>query len=193
MKTKERLRGLQKMLLLRQQVLILERLHARFCAIDVSGDGLVVESELRAALGPVFSVGSFVSRFFHAMDIDGNGTISFSEFASGMFELLGEDLEGKLRFSFRMFDANGDGTIQEEELFLLLLSMVDTGDVKMSEDGLRIVCKDIFTAIDEDRSGQITYDEYVGAMKMQSPCSRIAARLGFDNVRGRILVLARAR
>merc|ERR1711879_353288 len=113
-------------------------------------------------------------RRFQKLDKDGSGSISADEFLS-IPELAGnpllsriiaifdtftnrDNLEGKLRFTFQVYDIDNDGFISNGELFQVLKMMVGSNltDAQLQN----IVDKTILEA-DEDKDGKISYEEFV--------------------------------
>jgi len=62
----------------------------------------------------------FGQQVFQALDTDGNDKLSFREFVLGMNITSTGTQEDKLRWAFRLYDASGDGVLQEEEFSDLL-------------------------------------------------------------------------
>ncbi len=54
-------------------------------------------------------------RLFDVLDVDGNGTLSLSEFVTGMFVFAEGTDEEKLTLLFHAFDANASGAISYKE------------------------------------------------------------------------------
>jgi Ca2+-binding EF-hand superfamily protein len=69
-----------------------------------------------------------IRSFFDAFDTNGNGTISFAEFASGLavIGLGSEDPHKKLRFVFDAMDLNGDGVVNKEDLNKIIHALLST-------------------------------------------------------------------
>ena len=49
----------------------------------------------------------FVERAFRIFDVDGNGTVSMSEFIDTMHKFAGQSSDEKLVFLFRVYDLDG--------------------------------------------------------------------------------------
>jgi len=58
----------------------------------------------------------FCHRLFHAHDEDGNGKVSFGEFLISLNVAVNGTAEEKLRWAFRMYDVDGDGTVSRSEV-----------------------------------------------------------------------------
>ena len=94
------------------------------------------------------------------VDVDGNGTLEFSEFCNLMTrtiqEASGSSQENELRERFKLFDKNNDGTITREEL---RQCMVQLGE-KLSEEDINEMMDDA----DKNGDGVIDYDEFIKYM-----------------------------
>lgn len=53
---------------------------------------------------------------FNTLDSDNSGIVSFEEFVQGLSILSRGTLEEKLRWTFSLYDINGDGYITREEM-----------------------------------------------------------------------------
>lgn len=75
----------------------------------------------------------------------------------GPMEELNKDEIGRIRSIFDSFDTNGDGTIDRSELAFAL--------EKMEEKHDRATVNRLFDEVDGDRSGDITWEEFLVAVK----------------------------
>jgi Ca2+-binding EF-hand superfamily protein len=60
---------------------------------------------------------------FDIFDKDGNGTIDHAELIAGLSVLCGGSSHSKVRTAFSMFDTNGDGFIDMDEMASYLTSV----------------------------------------------------------------------
>jgi len=110
-------------------------------------------------------------RIYEAFDLDGNGKIDFVELATGMSTLIYGDEKQILKLVFGLFDVNGDGTIEMEEMIDFFKKFF-VGQAKMN--GYRITAsrwntledhlKRIFSATDIDKNGTIEFEEFIQAV-----------------------------
>jgi Ca2+-binding EF-hand superfamily protein len=110
-------------------------------------------------------------RIYEAFDLDGNGKIDFVELATGMSTLLYGDEKEMLKLVFGLFDFNGDGNIQMEEMIEFYKKFF-VGQAKMN--GYKVTAsrwktledhfKRIFSATDIDNNGTIEFDEFIQAV-----------------------------
>jgi len=79
----------------------------------------------------------FVERCFKIFDIDGDGTISMTEFLDKMYQFAGQQSDAdKILFLFKIYDIDGDGMLQLEELQLIM-------EEALRENGLRLPANDV--------------------------------------------------
>merc|ERR1719436_1346067 len=101
-------------------------MYEAFKAMDSNGDGKLSQAELHDALSSRMSPAE-LDQMIQAIDIDGSGSIDYSEFLAAAFDrklLFREDLCLQV---FRALDRDSSGTISIEELHALLED-VDTED-----------------------------------------------------------------
>jgi len=135
----------------------LHKLHRRFQKMDKDGSGTLTADEFLSI--PELAGNPLLSRIIAIFDTNKDDEIEFSEFVKALATFTSKDnLEGKLRFTFQVYDIDNDGFISNGELFQVLKMMVGTNltDVQLQN----IVDKTILEA-DEDKDGKISYDEFV--------------------------------
>ena len=98
----------------------LREVREMFIKFDTNNDGHLSLDELRAGFSEIAQILNIdepdVEEMLRGADLDGDGTIDYTEFIAAAFQkdlLLSSD---NLQRAFRMFDTDGDGTISKEEL-----------------------------------------------------------------------------
>ena len=90
-----------------------------------------------------------------AVDTNGDGEIDFDEFLALMRLRMGEsgdDAEKHLRDVFDMFDADGSGCIDRNEMRALMK--------KLAQDLTEEEITQIMEEVDQDGDGEISFDEF---------------------------------
>ena len=89
------------------------------------------------------------------VDENGDGEIDFDEFLTLMRLRMGddgEDAEQNLRDVFEIFDADGSGSIDRNEMRLLMK--------KLAQDLTEEEITQIIEVVDEDGDGEISFEEF---------------------------------
>jgi len=116
-----------------------------FKTVDSNDDGGMNRAELRDYFKQVgLKDEQMVDRTFKALDVDGNGTLSFSEFAAGVLLIFSDLLEDRFRALFRRHDKDCDGVLSREEAREFLgnaLHMASRETRRKPDDALRELFK----------------------------------------------------
>eukprot|EP00232_Nephroselmis_pyriformis_P008644 CAMPEP_0182882876 /NCGR_PEP_ID=MMETSP0034_2-20130328/18051_1 /TAXON_ID=156128 /ORGANISM="Nephroselmis pyriformis, Strain CCMP717" /LENGTH=287 /DNA_ID=CAMNT_0025015993 /DNA_START=182 /DNA_END=1041 /DNA_ORIENTATION=+ len=70
----------------------------------------------------------YTDRLVRIFDIDNSGSISLREFIYGLSKFSGSEFELKVQFAYRLFDLDGDGTLDKFELTTALRSALNIDD-----------------------------------------------------------------
>merc|ERR1712183_349351 len=107
---------------------------------------------------PELAGNPLLSRIIAIFDTNKDEEIEFTEFVKALSTFTNRDnLEGKLRFTFQVYDIDNDGFISNGELFQVLKMMVGSNltDAQLQN----IVDKTILFA-DKDGDGKINFEEF---------------------------------
>ena len=97
-----------------------------------------------------------VDKMFKEIDIDGNGSIDYTEFVMATMNEKNMMSNERLMQAFKMFDKDNSGTISADEIKEVLGS-----DTSLSEQAITQIIKEV----DENGDGEIQFDEFVHMMK----------------------------
>lgn len=117
-----------------------------------------------------FEDDAFVDRVFTLLDDDGSGTVEWEEFVNTVNALETGSPFDKLKFCFQVYDADGNDSIEREELHKMFTSMLQAGmtDEQPMSDELKELIDDfvnsIYDSIDCDRSGSLEFEEVMQAI-----------------------------
>lgn len=128
-----------------------------FESVDVDSSGTLSLIELKAAFEQLgLTDEALIARSFKAMDVNGDGILSFSEFAAGVLMFFKDLLEDRLHALFEEHDQNHDGLLDAAEATALLSSMslmLMKGDQEESPESL-------FNDIMSGGKQHVTYEEF---------------------------------
>ncbi|CAG4929360.1 unnamed protein product [Colias eurytheme] len=102
---------------------------------------------------------------FNTLDQDRSGLLSFEEFVTGLSVLSRGTIEEKLRWTFSLYDINGDGYITKEEMTEIVTAIYDLmGKIvepMIDDDAIREKVERLFQKMDLNRDGVLTLDEFL--------------------------------
>ncbi|KAI3354063.1 hypothetical protein L3Q82_018621 [Scortum barcoo] len=93
-----------------------------------SPSGLITLFELKTMLemnGMTEEASSYVDQVFLTFDMDGDGYIDFVEYIAGISLLLKGEINQKLKWYFKLFDQDGNGKIDKDELETIFKAIQD--------------------------------------------------------------------
>ena len=103
------------------------------------------------------------------MDINGNGTVDYSEFLAANLKLNELLTNDKLQAAFNLFDIDQNGKITVEEIKSLLGGGGNTDNYVLSTGGQGDVHNDVWRSLmvegDENNDGEISFEEFKTMMK----------------------------
>ncbi|KAG8450904.1 hypothetical protein GDO86_003248 [Hymenochirus boettgeri] len=115
----------------------------------------------------------YVENMFRAFDKNGDNTIDFLEYVAALNLVLRGKLEHKLKWTFKVYDRDGNGCIDKTELLEIVESIYSLKKVCYQGHEERTpllspeeVVDRIFQLVDENGDGQLSLDEFMdGAHK----------------------------
>jgi len=109
----------------------------------------------------------YTSHVFRTFDKNGDNTLDFEEFISGLSLINHGNKQDQLRWVFQMLDIDNSGTITKEELIELITSVQLIGTRTTSahsNETLRVLynleAHRMLRQMDENEDGQITFEEF---------------------------------
>ncbi|XP_031428228.1 guanylate cyclase activator 1d isoform X2 [Clupea harengus] len=106
---------------------------------------------------------SYVDQVFITFDMDGDGYIDFVEYIAAVSLMLKGEINQKLKWYFKLFDQDGNGKIDKDELETIFTAIQD---ITRNRDVLpeEIVAL-IFEKVDVKGEGELTLEEFIEGAK----------------------------
>eukprot|EP00771_Trimastix_marina_P000159 gnl/Trimastix_PCT/1167.p1 GENE.gnl/Trimastix_PCT/1167~~gnl/Trimastix_PCT/1167.p1 ORF type:complete len:257 (+),score=33.00 gnl/Trimastix_PCT/1167:127-897(+) len=143
---------------------------------SIARGGVIDKESFKAALGLRDDL--FADRIFCCFDENLDGTIDVNEFLVGLSVLCSRGtFEEKLRFSFKVYDFDHDGNIDQSELEQILKAVLMTSDGTLTEEQITEAVGSMFSEADTDGNGMIDFDEY-RTLVLKNPTIMSALRGG---------------
>lgn len=136
----------------------IKELKEMFQALDKDGNGSISFEELQHGLGDREN-GEQLLELLRAADTDGSGTINYSEFLAATMDAQTFTRESYLKTAFSMFDKDGSGQIDSEELMTLLAG--DDFRNMYSQEQL----DQAIAEVDNNGDGEIDFQEFLQMMR----------------------------
>ncbi|KAF7218760.1 guanylyl cyclase-activating protein 3 [Nothobranchius furzeri] len=131
-----------------------------------SPSGLITLFELKTMLemnGMTEEASSYVDQVFLTFDMDGDGYLDFVEYIAAISLLLKGEVNQKLKWYFKLFDQDGNGKIDKEELETIFKAIQDiTRNYDIHPDEIVTL---IYEKIDIKREGELTLEEFISGAK----------------------------
>jgi serine/threonine-protein phosphatase 2B regulatory subunit len=143
----------------------IEQLRKKYIQIGRSRDknGNIDIAEFQRAIG--VRNPEFAKQIFRAFDIDRGKNITFEEFVAGLSAVSPKaTVEEKAKFCFKIYDIDGSGTIDKEELRkIILLSAREKQNISQQE--AERTAQDLFRKFDQSHDGKISLQEFTTKAK----------------------------
>ncbi|XP_006647181.1 calcineurin B-like protein 7 [Oryza brachyantha] len=125
-------------------------------------DGLIHKEEFQLALFRNSNKKNlFADRIFDLFDLKRNGVIDFGEFVRSLNIFHPETpLADKISFAFRLYDLRGTGYIEREELYEMVLAILNESDLLLSDEAVEQIVDQTFRQADLNSDGKIDPDEW---------------------------------
>ncbi|XP_064476773.1 NADPH oxidase 5-like isoform X2 [Ornithodoros turicata] len=104
--------------------------------------------------------GFFAERMFHVFDTDHSGSISLQEFIASVRRFASRSQDDKLELLFTLYDVDGDGLIQMEELRDVIRACMEENELHFSDVQVDALTRVLFEDADTDYTGSISFDEF---------------------------------
>ncbi|KAG5685021.1 hypothetical protein PVAND_014224 [Polypedilum vanderplanki] len=131
--------------------------------------GFIKEDTFKDIYSQFFPFGVSTAQYahyvFNSIDRDSNGSVSFEEFVLNLSTLSRGSLDEKLKWTFQLYDVNGDGFISREEMTEVMTSVYELmGKVPegcKEENQIKEKVDNVFKKMDMNADDKISLDEFL--------------------------------
>ncbi|XP_055351648.1 NADPH oxidase 5-like [Paramacrobiotus metropolitanus] len=102
----------------------------------------------------------YADRFFCILDSEGHGYLLPHELTSRLTDLASACLCRKFKLLFDIYDANGNGSIDQEEFNAILTRSIAGNSLSLSTQQVEYLTRTLFDAIDKDMDDVVSFDEF---------------------------------
>jgi len=138
----------------------IKALRDTFMALDHNGDGLLTIPEMKEGLNKcgLKEIPADLQQIMEDVDSDGSGVIDYTEFLAATLDKKVYMAEDVCWQAFRIFDRNGDGKIDKNEIGQVLNNseVQEASAVSMAE---------LMKEIDANGDGEIDFQEFMAMMR----------------------------
>ncbi|CAL8363750.1 unnamed protein product [Merluccius merluccius] len=131
-----------------------------------SPSGLITLFELKSMLqmnGMTEEASSYVAQVFHTFDMDGDGYIDFVEYIAAISLLLKGEINQKLKWYFKLFDQDGNGKIDKDEMETIFKAIQDiTRSYEIPPEDIVTL---VYEKVDVNGEGELTLEEFISGAR----------------------------
>lgn len=110
-----------------------------------------------------------LDRMFRAFDVRNDSYITPDEWISGLSVWLRGSLEEKMKYTFNVYDLNGDGYISREEMFQLLKSsLVKQPSEEDPDEGVKDLVETALKKMDYDHDSRVSFSDFKQAVEAEN-------------------------
>ncbi|XP_072850036.1 guanylyl cyclase-activating protein 3 isoform X2 [Pogona vitticeps] len=119
----------------------------------------------------------YVEQVFNTFDLNKDGFIDFLEFIAAINLVIRGKIDQKLKWYFKLYDADGSGTIDKKEL-LSIFSAIQTinGNQDMTPEEFANM---VFQKIDVNNDGELSLEEFISGIESDETLLEVISK-SFD-------------
>ncbi|XP_061827945.1 guanylyl cyclase-activating protein 3 [Nerophis lumbriciformis] len=143
-----------------------------------SPSGLITLFELKTMLdmsGMTQEASGYVDQVFFTFDMDGDGYIDFVEYIAAISLLLKGEVNQKLKWYFKLFDQDGNGKIDKDEMETIFKAIQDitrTYDIPPEQ-----IVTLIYEKIDVNEEGELTLEEFISGARQHADIMEMLTKM----------------
>ncbi|XP_077155657.1 guanylyl cyclase-activating protein 3 [Ranitomeya variabilis] len=119
----------------------------------------------------------YIEQVFSTFDMNKDGFIDFLEFIAAINLVLRGKIDQKLKWYFKLYDADGNGSVDRKELLSILTAVQSiNGHQGISPEDFTSM---LFEKIDVNGDGELTLEEFIGGIEKDSELLEIISK-SFD-------------
>ncbi|XP_042152463.1 guanylyl cyclase-activating protein 3 [Oncorhynchus tshawytscha] len=149
-----------------------------------SPSGLITLFELKTMLemqGMTEEASSYVDQVFFTFDMDGDGYIDFVEYIAAVSLMLKGEINQKLKWYFKLFDQDGNGKIDQDEMGTIFKAIQDI--TRCYDPPTEEIVSLIYEKVDINNEGELTLEEFIeGARDHQDIMEMLGKMMDLTNV-----------
>ncbi|XP_060899404.1 guanylyl cyclase-activating protein 2-like [Labrus mixtus] len=112
---------------------------------------------------------AYMDNLFRSFDTNKDGHIDFLEYVTAVHLVLRGKLEDKLKWSFKVYDRDGNGCLDRQEvrhIVKIIHKIKKHNNPSVTDTNVEDVCDRIFELVDKNRDSRISLEEFIeGAEK----------------------------
>lgn len=111
---------------------------------------------------------AYMENVFRSFDINRDGHIDFLEYVAAINLIFRGKLKDKLVWSFKVFDRDGNGCLDRNEVRLIvkIINNVKKQNSPNSPGNIDDICDRIFQLVDKNNDSNITLEEFIEGAEM---------------------------
>merc|ERR1712062_530936 len=149
----------------------IEKLLIKFTKLTTGNQKQLIDrNQFRDLLHDSFSMTEeiLMDRVFRAFDEDLDGFISMKDWVQGLSTFLRGSLDEKTKYTFKVFDLNGDGYISREEMLNLLKHcLVKQPAEEDPDEGIKELVEITLKKMDLDHDSRLSLEDFRESVKSE--------------------------